>query len=181
MSQATYVKITREIAALQAQADAIKRKEVDVVIARIMEAIAAYDLAAQDLGLNRSSSQATKVGRGGAVRYSDGRGNTWSGNGRRPKWFLDAVAAGKSPEELKVAGTALGSKAKARRQPAPRRDAGVLRKLATRTARNRGRAAAVVRNGSSTRSLAAKRPTNFAPDLLERCSCWRRANRVPLN
>jgi DNA-binding protein H-NS len=124
MSLATYAKITREIAALQAQADAIKKKEVDGVVARIKEAIAAYGLTARDLGLNPSSSRATKVGRGGAVRYSDGQGNTWSGHGRRPKWFLDAVAAGKSPQELQVAGTASGSKAKARRQPTAKKRRG---------------------------------------------------------
>lgn len=27
---------------------------------------------------------------------------TWSGKGRRPAWFIEAVAAGKSPEELEV-------------------------------------------------------------------------------
>lgn len=62
MSQATYARITREIAALQAQADAIKRKEVDGVIARIKEAIAAYDLSAHDLGLNRTTSRTAKGG-----------------------------------------------------------------------------------------------------------------------
>lgn len=124
MSQATYAKLTREIAALQAQADAIKKKEVDGVIARIREAIATYDLTAQDLGLNRATSRMTKAGRGGAVGYSDGQGNTWSGHGRRPKWFLDAVAAGKSPGDLKVAGTASGSKAEARKQPAAKKRRG---------------------------------------------------------
>lgn len=27
---------------------------------------------------------------------------TWSGRGRRPRWFLEAVAAGKTPESLEL-------------------------------------------------------------------------------
>jgi len=34
------------------------------------------------------------------VKYRDEAGNTWSGHGRRPKWFTDAVAGGKTPEQL---------------------------------------------------------------------------------
>lgn len=28
--------------------------------------------------------------------------DTWSGRGRKPRWFIDALAAGKQPEELAV-------------------------------------------------------------------------------
>ena len=60
MAQTSYSSITREIAALQAQADAIKKKEAAEVIARIKEAIAQYDLTARDLGLGggRGASKA---------------------------------------------------------------------------------------------------------------------------
>jgi len=34
--------------------------------------------------------------------FSDGSGNTWSGRGPRPNWFKDAVAQGKTPEDLRV-------------------------------------------------------------------------------
>lgn len=36
----------------------------------------------------------------GAIKYRDEAGNTWTGRGTRPKWFLAAVAAGKTPEQL---------------------------------------------------------------------------------
>lgn len=152
MSQATYAKITREIAALQAQADAIKRKEIDGVIARIKEAIAAYDLTAHDLGLNRTPSRTTKAGRGGAAGYSDGQGNTWSGHGRRPKWFLDAVAAGVSPEDLKVSGMAPSAKAQARKQPAAKK-------------RRAGSAKAGYTDGTNTWTGRGRRPQWFLDAL----------------
>ncbi len=39
----------------------------------------------------------------GVVKYRDDAGNAWTGRGTRPKWFLAAVAAGKTPEQLMVA------------------------------------------------------------------------------
>jgi len=39
----------------------------------------------------------------GAIKYRDEAGNTWTGRGTRPKWFLAAVAAGKTPEQLLAA------------------------------------------------------------------------------
>lgn len=34
-------------------------------------------------------------------KYSDGKGNFWSGRGKHPAWVVAAVAAGKSLNELK--------------------------------------------------------------------------------
>jgi len=39
---------------------------------------------------------------GGVAKYTDGAGRTWSGVGKRPNWFKDALAAGKTAEELLV-------------------------------------------------------------------------------
>jgi DNA-binding protein H-NS len=30
------------------------------------------------------------------------RSDTWSGRGRKPRWFIEAMAAGRKPEELSV-------------------------------------------------------------------------------
>ena len=101
--------IRKEIDALQRQAEVLKQKEAKDVIARIKEAIAHYGLTAADLGLagNSRARRGPDAGsvRGGVktdskVKYRDEAGNTWSGHGRRPKWFIDAVANGKSPEQL---------------------------------------------------------------------------------
>ncbi|MGA0611231.1 H-NS family nucleoid-associated regulatory protein [Caldimonas sp. KR1-144] len=108
--------LQKEIAALQRQADAIKEKEVKDVIARVKEAIAFYGLTASDLGLGGAkrgpkpgaAKKAGRKGRGagkkkaaaGKIKYRDENGNTWTGHGRRPQWFIDAVAGGKTPEQL---------------------------------------------------------------------------------
>lgn len=102
--------IKKQIAALEAQAEALKKKEVGGVIARIKEAIAHYGLTAADLGLAGRAPKAAKAAKpgrktsrkSGAVKYRDDAGNTWTGHGRRPQWFLAAVAAGKTPEDLRA-------------------------------------------------------------------------------
>jgi DNA-binding protein H-NS len=34
------------------------------------------------------------------AKFKDSTGNTWTGHGKRPNWFKEALASGKSPEEL---------------------------------------------------------------------------------
>jgi len=34
--------------------------------------------------------------------FADEAGNTWSGRGPRPRWFKDALGAGKSPDDLRA-------------------------------------------------------------------------------
>jgi DNA-binding protein H-NS len=34
------------------------------------------------------------------VLYRDGAGNSWTGRGPKPRWFKEAIASGKSTEEL---------------------------------------------------------------------------------
>lgn len=36
------------------------------------------------------------------VKFKDEAGNTWTGHGKRPNWFKDALANGKAPEDLLV-------------------------------------------------------------------------------
>jgi len=42
----------------------------------------------------------------GPARYQDpnDEANKWTGKGRRPVWFLDAMAAGHTPEDLEIKG-----------------------------------------------------------------------------
>lgn len=119
----SYQAINAQIAALQAEAEAIRKKELGEVVAKIKDAIAHYGLTASDLGLTTSrpraaktrlaSKQRRKPGRksAGAARtakspraakYTDGQGHTWSGIGKRPAWFKAALAEGKKAEELLV-------------------------------------------------------------------------------
>ena len=117
----TYIQLTQQIKALQAQADATKKKEIDEVIARIKEAIAVYSLTAEELGFAGASSaksktgvksQGAKFGRGKrpkatrpAVAYRDGSGNTWGGRGPRPAWLRAALQGGADLASFAVGST----------------------------------------------------------------------------
>ena len=99
----------KRIESLAKEAEQLKRKEVDGVIARIKEAIAAYGLTTVDLGLaaKRVPKPGFKKGKGKrkavkAVKFRDAAGNTWVGRGPRPLWLRDALAAGKKVEDFAV-------------------------------------------------------------------------------
>ena len=106
----TYAQIQKQIQALSREAEQVKRKEVDGVVARIKEAIAVYGLTAGDLGL--TGARVSKAGPGkkrgakskgaAAVKFRDEAGNTWVGRGPRPHWLRDALAAGKKLEDFAV-------------------------------------------------------------------------------
>jgi DNA-binding protein H-NS len=113
----TLAQLKVQIAKLQKQADALKAKEVAGVVERIKVAIAHYGLTPADLGFTgrtpKAGNKAAKVvatkmrkkavkKSAGVVRYRDDAGNIWTGHGRRPKWFLAALEAGKKPESLEV-------------------------------------------------------------------------------
>ena len=39
----------------------------------------------------------------GVIKYRDDAGNAWTGRGKRPQWYLNAIASGKTPQQLQVA------------------------------------------------------------------------------
>lgn len=108
--------LLKQIAQLQKQADALRSREKTDVIDRIKEAIAHYDITADELfgkaparAARKRAAAATGKTRkpaakktGGTAKYTDGAGRTWSGVGKRPNWFKDAIAAGKQPEDLLI-------------------------------------------------------------------------------
>ena len=121
----TLAALNAQIAALQAQADALRKKEVAEVIAKVKDAIAHYGLTAADLGFGKAAGQAgrspspsvvggepARKGRkkavakpsAKAVKFKDDHGHTWGGIGKRPDWFKAALAAGKTPEDLLAKG-----------------------------------------------------------------------------
>ncbi|ABM97191.1 H-NS histone family protein [Methylibium petroleiphilum] len=113
MATKTYSKLMRQIAKLQQEAEAIRQREIQGVVARIREAIEHYQLTASDLGFGgpkrgRGAARSKVPVKGkakpavGRVRFRDANGNSWTGHGRRPKWFVDAIAAGATPESLSV-------------------------------------------------------------------------------
>lgn len=121
----TVADIDAEIERLKQQRDALRATEVKAVVGRIKEAIAHYGLTAEDLGLAPKRrgrkpaagavepKQAKKQAAKGAAKaaskkppsppkYENGAGKTWSGHGKRPGWFVDALAAGKTAEDLLI-------------------------------------------------------------------------------
>ena len=116
----SYSQIQTQIKKLQAEAEAVRAKEVAGVVAKIRSAIDHYGLTAQDLGLSTRKSTAAKPANAsipaikksrknaavkktvGVIKYRDDAGHTWTGHGKRPNWFLAALASGKSAEDLRV-------------------------------------------------------------------------------
>jgi DNA-binding protein H-NS len=119
----TYVQIQAQIRKLQQEADALRAKEVTGVIARIQEAIAHYGLTPADLfdkaagPVRRQPAARTAAKRGKKAatekaakpakapsrpKYQDDAGHQWSGIGKRPNWFKDALAAGKTADDLLI-------------------------------------------------------------------------------
>jgi DNA-binding protein H-NS len=106
----TYKQIQKQIEQLQRQADALRDSEVKGVVERIKVAIAHYGLTAAQLGLGPSKAIAgpkktlSASGKSGA-KFSDDKGNFWSGRGPRPLWLRNALAAGRSIDEFRVGST----------------------------------------------------------------------------
>lgn len=106
----TLTQLQKQIDALQRKAAELKRTEAAGVIARIKEAIRHYDLTAADLGfgkVGKSAAKKTKTGPArkapkGKAQFRDETGRTWTGRGRRPQWFIDALAAGRTAEDLRA-------------------------------------------------------------------------------
>ncbi|MDE2611826.1 MAG: H-NS histone family protein [Burkholderiales bacterium] len=113
----TYAQVMKQIDHLKAEAERLRKQEINGVVERIREAIQFYNLSAADLGLGRGHAKpGPKAGaakgrkrvlrrRGGAAKvakYRDENGNTWAGRGKRPIWLHQALAAGRTLEEFAV-------------------------------------------------------------------------------
>ena len=118
----TVATIQMQIDKLQAQLDAVRAKEAVGVVKRIKEAIAHYKLSPEDLfgsdptvaRVARKRSEGKPVKKGAKapvkkasakpIKYADAQGHTWVGHGKRPMWFVAAIEAGATPEDLLVGG-----------------------------------------------------------------------------
>ncbi|MEO6410253.1 MAG: H-NS histone family protein [Burkholderiaceae bacterium] len=112
----TLNQIQKQIATLQKQAESLKSRDLPGVVERIREAVAYYGITAADVfGAGGVKTAARKAGakRGGArktakrkghlpPKFRDDAGNAWSGHGKRPNWYKDALAAGKTLQDLLV-------------------------------------------------------------------------------
>jgi DNA-binding protein H-NS len=91
----TLLQLQKQIAALEAKAAKIRQTEAKGVISKIRAAIDAYGFTAEDLfGKSAAKSTGARRARSMDAKYSDGKGNTWVGRGKRPDWLRNALAAG---------------------------------------------------------------------------------------
>ncbi|MGE0315867.1 MAG: H-NS family nucleoid-associated regulatory protein [Lautropia sp.] len=114
----TFLQVSKEIEKLKAQAEKVRAKETKSVIAGIREAIAAYGLTAADLGFESTRSRPSADRRGPAIAppgrkqgrkaaskgnaiYTDGM-SSWTGHGRRPRWIVEGLAAGKTLDDFRA-------------------------------------------------------------------------------
>jgi DNA-binding protein H-NS len=111
----TYAQIVKQIEVLKQDAEKVRRKEVDGVVGRIREAIAVYNLTAEDLGFGAKPKRVAKAATPGkrkaagkaakapaVVKYRNDAGGTWGGRGKRPQWLRDALAGGKTLADFAV-------------------------------------------------------------------------------
>jgi len=93
--------VLAKIKKLQAEADALRRKEANHVIESIREAIETYGLTAADFGLapqqhKRLSGKKREL----PVTSGDKQSSIWSGRGKKPVWLTEALAHGQPLAEF---------------------------------------------------------------------------------
>ena len=113
MTRDTYaalqLKIQKEIARLQKQAQALKAKQRTPVIASIIRSMREYDITPEEITTAynkkaaRRSSSSSAVKRTVPPKYRHPQtGATWTGRGKAPRWITEAEAEGKSREQFLI-------------------------------------------------------------------------------
>ena len=148
----TYVKLQKQIEALQAEAAKALESEKAQMLAQVREVIQAFGLTPQEVFGRRGNWKGKVAARAksSAPAYGDSNGNTWGGRGPRPKWLRDALNAGAQLEDFALQGKAAAPKAAAKTKPAAKR---ATAKKATRVARK-----------TSARKVASKKAAATASE-----------------
>ena len=100
---ATYLELKQKAEKLMAEAEQMRQKEINDVIADIREKMKAYGLTPKDIGFAGNTRKRSTGATAKTVKYRGPKGETWSGGrGRKPKWVQDALKAGKKIEDFAV-------------------------------------------------------------------------------
>ena len=91
--------INEEMERLQNEAKSVRAQLVDEILVAMKE----YGITLADLGQHQSNRRDRNPAKY-ANPYGEG---TWSGSGRRPKWFKEAIENGVSEEEMLIKTTTL--------------------------------------------------------------------------
>lgn len=112
MSESTYLETLKQIEDLKKEAQRQKSQEIGPLIDRFKQAIAVYGIrpedvfSAEQLGatvVNKPvEAVKTEVKVGSKVQYRNSDGATWTGRGRQPAWFIQAIQQGKTRESMLV-------------------------------------------------------------------------------
>lgn len=101
--------LVQEIERLQREADAIRKSDASAAREQVRQLVQLYGFSSADIfgtesvtGDGVRLNQAGRPVRGGAPKYQSDDGRTWSGVGKRPAWFIEALAQGKSREDLLI-------------------------------------------------------------------------------
>jgi DNA-binding protein H-NS len=100
----SYKELQEQIAALTAQAEAIRQQELFQVIANIKQQIQEYGISGAQLGF-RGEGGSKAAGRKSNItaKYLDPQsGATWGGVGAKPKWLRHYESVGRNKEEFKI-------------------------------------------------------------------------------
>lgn len=84
---ASYQELTAQIESLQKQAEAVRMKEVEGVVAQIHGLMANHGISADELGLKEVRAK-RKAGTAAAKFRNPETGMTWTGRGRAPAWIV---------------------------------------------------------------------------------------------
>ncbi|WKB52886.1 H-NS histone family protein [Eleftheria terrae] len=101
---ATYQELLAQKADLEKQIESARKQELSDAIAQIKSLMSQYGLTVADLGAKAGASK-TSATKGSKVapKYRNGAtGETWTGRGRQPKWVEQALASGKTLEQLAI-------------------------------------------------------------------------------
>ena len=121
---ATYSEYRNQIEELQKKAAVARKEELGAALREIKKKIAEFGLTASDLGLApavvpkravKSPAKASSAKSGPfskkrratagvkvAPKYQGPAGELWTGRGRQPTWVAEAIAAGRTMDELLI-------------------------------------------------------------------------------
>lgn len=98
----SYVDLMKQIADLQAQADAMAREEKIAAVLRVKDIMREYGVTLSDLG---GMAQARSGRKGVAVppKYRHpASGALWSGRGQKPRWLREEMAKGRTADDFLI-------------------------------------------------------------------------------
>ena len=102
---ATYLELKQRAEKLMEEAEQMRQRETQDVIADIRQKMEAYGITLQDLGGGAAGRKRSVRGaaKSATVKYRGPNGETWSGGrGRKPRWVQEALKAGKKIEDFAV-------------------------------------------------------------------------------